>query len=193
MGCSVSIHSCAARGDASALLFDDPKPHPSDAFENTDGSLFARDASDEVDDVDERSTAFTRSQCFTAPGETYDEPPAAMVENEIRFRVARARRVHGITDDPLQFKPPPAPPQRACDAERVAAWLRDVPLPTADTAGGPHQAFGAGAGLLFFEPRELLGYSPGEDACGSPAGCSPGASMALLGLSLAEVPPAMSS
>ena len=32
MGCTVSIHSCAARGDASALLFDDANPHPLDAF-----------------------------------------------------------------------------------------------------------------------------------------------------------------
>ena len=151
-------------------------------YEAVEGAMATKGAPEE-DDV---AASVTRSHCLTAPGETYDEPPAAMVENEIRFRVARARRVHGITDDPLQFKPPPAPPQRACDAERVAAWLRDVPLPTADTAGGPHQAFGAGAGLLFFEPRELLGYSPGEDACGSPAGCSPGASMALLGLSIAE-------
>ena len=141
MGCSVSIHSCAARGDASALLFDDPKPHPSDAFENTDGSLFARDASDEVDDVDERSTAFTRSQCFTAPGETYDEPPAAMVENEIRFRVARARRVHGITDDPLQFVVPAAHAMSSDAVARILGWIDAVDRCDCDVAASPQPLF----------------------------------------------------
>ena len=153
MGCSVSIHSGAARCDVSVLPLDDAKPHASDAFENTDGSLFARDASDVTDDNDGKSTAFTRSQCFTAPGETYDEPPAAMVENEIRFRVARARRVHGITDDPLQFKPP----ELSFDPHRsafVADWLRGVAHAASVNDVQAHQFVFRGTLHMFCPPAD---------------------------------------